>query len=58
MTTTTMVELSDAELALVRAALQTYLYAFGHDQADQVHSTKALIAKLDAVTGHRPVVTG
>jgi hypothetical protein len=43
-----VVHLSDAELAMARHALQSYLLAFGHDEAATVGEIKRVIAKLDA----------
>jgi hypothetical protein len=40
------VELTDEELRLVRAALNSYLEDFGHDEADILRAVKALLAKL------------
>ena len=40
------IELSDAELRLVRAALTAYLEDFGHDEADILRALKAILAKL------------
>jgi hypothetical protein len=39
-------ELTDEELRVVRAALQTYLDDFGHEEADVLRKIKAIIAKL------------
>ncbi len=44
------VRLTDAELEMVRHAMQNYLRIFGHDQFDTVARIKAVIAKLDAAT--------
>ena len=44
------VHLSDAELALVRNAMQTYLRSFGHNEADVVEDVKRVIAKLATAT--------
>jgi hypothetical protein len=41
-----VIELTDEELTLVRAALRSYLDDFGHDEADVLRRIKALIAKL------------
>jgi hypothetical protein len=40
------IELTDAELRLVRAALNAYLEDFGHEEADVLRAVKAIIAKL------------
>jgi hypothetical protein len=40
------IELSDAELRLVREALHSYLDDFGHEEADVLREIKALIAKI------------
>ena len=39
-------ELTDAELRLVRSALTAYLEDFGHEEADILRKLKAIIAKL------------
>ena len=41
-----VVHLSDAELEMARHALQAYLLAFGHDEAETVGEIKRVIAKL------------
>lgn len=45
------VHLTDAELALTRQALHSFLVSFGHDEADTVEAIKRLIAKFGA-PGH------
>jgi hypothetical protein len=40
------IELTDAELRLLQAALHSYLDDFGHEEADLLRQVKALIAKL------------
>jgi hypothetical protein len=40
------IELSDEELKLVHAALQSYLDDFGHEEADILRNVKGVIAKL------------
>jgi hypothetical protein len=40
------IELTDEELRLVRAALQSYLEDFGHEEADLLRAIKAIIARL------------
>ncbi|MEV4260319.1 MULTISPECIES: hypothetical protein [Kribbella] len=40
------IELEAEELQLVRAALGSYLQAFGHNEADLVKATRVLLAKL------------
>ncbi len=42
------VHLTDAELDTARHALQSYLLAFGHDEAETVGQIKRVIAKLHA----------
>ena len=44
----TTIELTDDELALLRAALHSYLDDFGHDEADVLRRIKELLAKLPA----------
>jgi hypothetical protein len=41
-----VIELTDEELRLLRAALHSYLDDFGHDEADVLRRLKQLIAKL------------
>jgi hypothetical protein len=40
------VHLTDRELEMARHALQAYLQAFGHGEADTVEEIKRVIAKL------------
>jgi hypothetical protein len=40
------VHLTDEELRLARSAMQAYLRAFGHDEADTVVEIKRVIAKF------------
>ncbi|GAA1587539.1 MULTISPECIES: hypothetical protein [Kribbella] len=40
------IELQTEELQLLRSALGSYLQAFGHNEADLVKATRALLAKL------------
>ena len=40
------IEITEEELTLVRAALQSYLDDFGHEEADVLRSLKELLAKL------------
>ena len=40
------IELTEEELALVRAALHSYLDDFGHEEADVLRRLKNLLAKL------------
>lgn len=40
--------LTDAELALTRNAMQSYLTTFGHDEAEIVAQARTVLAKLDA----------
>lgn len=42
------IHLTDAELETARHALQAYLQAFGHDEADTVGEIRRVIAKLRA----------
>jgi hypothetical protein len=42
------IELTDDELALMRAALHSYLDDFGHEEADMLRQVKAILAKLAA----------
>ncbi len=41
-----VIELTDDELTIVRAALRSYLDDFGHDEGDLLRRIKGLIAKL------------
>jgi hypothetical protein len=41
-----VLELDDDELRILRAALQSFLDDFGHDEADVVAQVRALIAKV------------
>jgi hypothetical protein len=43
-----VVHLSDAELEMARHALQAYLLAFGHDEAETVGEIRRVIAKLNS----------
>ena len=40
------IELTDAELRMIHAALKSFLDDFGHEEADLLRKTKELIAKL------------
>jgi hypothetical protein len=42
------IHLTDSELDMARHALQSYLLAFGHDEAETVGEIKRVIAKLHA----------
>jgi hypothetical protein len=42
------VHLTDAELALTRHAMHSYLSTFGHDEADVLAQVRMVIAKLNA----------
>jgi hypothetical protein len=42
----TTIELTDAELRMVHAALKSYLDDFGHEEAELLREIKELIAKL------------
>ena len=44
----TIIELTDDELTLLRAALHSYLDDFGHEEADVLRRIKELLAKLPA----------
>lgn len=44
-----VIEVTERELALLTAALRSFLFDFGHDQADLQHTIKELIAKLPKV---------
>ena len=41
-----IIELTEEELRLVRAALQSYLEDFGHEEADVLRAVKQVLAKL------------
>jgi hypothetical protein len=41
-----IIELTDEELRILRAALHSYLDDFGHDEGDLLRTIKQLIAKL------------
>jgi hypothetical protein len=41
-----MLELTDEELRLLRAALHSYLDDFGHEEADVLRQIKELMARL------------
>lgn len=43
---TNVIEVTDEELRLLISALRSYLYDFGHDEADLQRAIKRLIAKL------------
>lgn len=42
------IHLTDAELAIVRSAVHSYLLTFGHNESDVVERVKVTLAKLDA----------
>jgi hypothetical protein len=42
------IHLTDEELETAKHALQAYLHAFGHDEADTVGAIRRVIAKLAA----------
>ena len=44
-------ELHDAELKLLLAALRSYLDDFGHEEADVLRRLKELLRKLEAAPG-------
>jgi hypothetical protein len=41
-----VIEVTDEELKLLVSALRSYLYDFGHDEADLQRAIKKLIAKM------------
>jgi hypothetical protein len=41
-----VIELTEAELRLVRAALTSYLEDFGHDEADLLRAIKEILGRL------------
>ena len=43
-----LIQLTDEELRIVRAALHAYLDDFGHEEADILQVAKAILAKLPA----------
>ena len=43
-----VIHLTDSELEMARHALQSYLSAFGHDEAETVGEIRRVIAKLRA----------
>jgi hypothetical protein len=43
-----LIQLTDEELRIVRAALHSYLDDFGHEEADILQVVKAILAKLPA----------
>jgi len=45
------IELTDAELRLLRSALHAYLDDFGHEEADVLRAIKAVLAKLAVEPG-------
>jgi hypothetical protein len=48
-----VVELTDDELRLLRAALQSFLDDFGHEEADVVVRIRALMAKVPDAEAER-----
>jgi hypothetical protein len=54
------IHLTDRELEMARHAMQAYLHAFGHDEADTVREIKLVIAKLQApqIEGEEPSFIG
>lgn len=44
------IHLTDTELEMARHAMQAYLGAFGHNEADTVAQIKQVIAKLQAAS--------
>ena len=53
------IHLTDSELEMARHALQAYLLAFGHDEADTVGEIKRVITKLSAaqIEGEDPRIS-
>jgi hypothetical protein len=53
------IHLTDSELEMARHALQAYLQAFGHDEADTVREIKRVVEKFRAVQteGEEPRVS-
>jgi hypothetical protein len=45
-----VIELTDEELRLVRAALTAYFEDFGHEEADILRALKRILQKLPAGT--------
>jgi hypothetical protein len=43
-----LIQLTDDELRIVRAALHAYLDDFGHEEADILKVIKAMLAKIPA----------
>ncbi|GGM76312.1 hypothetical protein GCM10012275_53850 [Longimycelium tulufanense] len=41
-----VIEVTDAEIRIIRAALRHYLAEFGHEEADILRDVKKLIARL------------
>lgn len=48
------IHLSDEELEMARHALQAYLRAFGHREADTLDAIKRVIAKFEAAEPEGP----
>ena len=48
------IHLTDKELEMARHALQAYLRAFGHREADTVEEIKQVIAKFQAARPEGP----
>ncbi|RZS34707.1 hypothetical protein EV193_10855 [Herbihabitans rhizosphaerae] len=44
-----VIEVTDDELTLIVAALRSYLYDFGHDEADLQRAAKQLLGKLPKI---------
>lgn len=53
------IHLADDELEMARHALQAYLLAFGHDEADTHRTIRRVLGKLDAAEheGEEPQVS-
>jgi hypothetical protein len=49
------VRLTESELRLIKNALRSFVTDFGHDEADILHETQLLLAKLQAISVTAPV---
>jgi hypothetical protein len=52
-----VIHLTDTELEMARHALQAYLHAFGHDEAETVGEIKRVITKLRAAEDEDPRIS-
>ena len=54
-----VIDLTDSELEMARHALQAYLLAFGHDEAETVGEIRRVIVKLSAaqIEGEDPRIS-